>query len=62
MPGPVPGIVVSGTRAAVRISLAAPDELVPREEKVKVTLLLSRRIVDFFKRAAKVWPACLISA
>jgi predicted DNA binding CopG/RHH family protein len=31
--------------------LPAPDALVPREENVKVTL--SRRSVDFFKRAAK---------
>jgi hypothetical protein len=28
-------------------------QLVPREEIVKVTLPLSRRSVDFFKRAAK---------
>ena len=33
--------------------LPAPDVLVPREENVKVTLSLSRRSVDFFKRAAK---------
>jgi predicted DNA binding CopG/RHH family protein len=33
--------------------LPAPDALVPREENVKVTLSLSRRSVDFFKRAAK---------
>jgi hypothetical protein len=31
--------------------LPAPEALVPREENVKVTL--SRRSVDFFKRAAK---------
>ena len=33
--------------------LPAPDTLVPREDNVKVTLALSRRSVDFFKRAAK---------
>jgi predicted DNA binding CopG/RHH family protein len=33
--------------------LPAPDELVAREDNVKVTLSLSRRSVDFFKRAAK---------
>jgi predicted DNA binding CopG/RHH family protein len=33
--------------------LPSPDALVPREENVKVTLALSRRSVDFFKRAAK---------
>ena len=33
--------------------LPAPDDLVPRDENVKVTLSLSRRSVDFFKRAAK---------
>ncbi|MBI2715263.1 MAG: hypothetical protein HYX37_12545 [Rhizobiales bacterium] len=33
--------------------LPPPDALVPREENVKVTLSLSRRSVDFFKRAAK---------
>ena len=33
--------------------LPSPEALVPREENVKVTLSLSRRSVDFFKRAAK---------
>ena len=33
--------------------LPAPEALVPREENVKVTLSLSRRSVDYFKRAAK---------
>jgi predicted DNA binding CopG/RHH family protein len=33
--------------------LPAPHELVAREDNVKVTLSLSRRSVDFFKRAAK---------
>jgi predicted DNA binding CopG/RHH family protein len=33
--------------------LPAPDQLVPREDSVKVTLSLSRRSLDFFKREAK---------
>jgi predicted DNA binding CopG/RHH family protein len=33
--------------------LPSPDELVARDDNVKVTLQLSRRSVDFFKRAAK---------
>lgn len=33
--------------------LPSPDELVLRDDNVKVTLSLSRRSVDFFKRAAK---------
>jgi predicted DNA binding CopG/RHH family protein len=33
--------------------LPAPDALVLREENVKVTISLSKRSVDFFKRAAK---------
>ena len=33
--------------------LPAPDALVLREENVKVTLLLSKRSVDFFKHVAK---------
>jgi predicted DNA binding CopG/RHH family protein len=33
--------------------LPAPDDLVPREDNVKVTLSLSRRSLDFFKREAK---------
>jgi predicted DNA binding CopG/RHH family protein len=33
--------------------LPPPPELVAREDNVKVTLSLSRRSVDFFKRAAK---------
>jgi predicted DNA binding CopG/RHH family protein len=32
--------------------LPAPDELVPREDNVKVTLSLSRRSIEFFKREA----------
>jgi len=33
--------------------LPSPDTLAPRDENVKVTLQLSRRSVDYFKRAAK---------
>ena len=33
--------------------LPRPEELVLREDNVKVTLSLSRRSVEFFKRAAK---------
>lgn len=33
--------------------LPAPDDLVPREDNVKVTLSLSRRSLDFFKREAR---------
>ena len=33
--------------------LPAPEDLVPREDNVKVTLALSRRSLDFFKREAK---------
>lgn len=33
--------------------LPPPDKLVLRDEAVKVTLTLSRRSIDFFKREAK---------
>ena len=33
--------------------LPTPADLVPREDNVKVTLSLSRRSLDFFKREAK---------
>ena len=33
--------------------LPPPDELAARDDTVKVTLALSRRSVEFFKRAAK---------
>ena len=42
-----------GRVRVVKDFLPSPDELVPRDENVKVTLSLSRRSVDFFKRAAK---------
>jgi predicted DNA binding CopG/RHH family protein len=39
--------------AAMKDFLPPPDKLVLRETNVKVTLSLSSRSVDFFKRAAK---------
>jgi len=42
-----------GRVRVVKDFLPSPDALVPRENTVKVTLALSRRSVDFFKRAAK---------
>jgi len=33
--------------------LPPPSDLVPREDNVKVTLSLSRRSLDFFKREAR---------
>ncbi len=39
--------------------LPSPDALAPREQNVKVTLALSRRSVDFFKRAAQAAPRAL---
>ncbi|MBZ0147567.1 MAG: hypothetical protein K8F62_08510 [Pseudorhodoplanes sp.] len=46
----------SGEIGRVRVIedfLPSPDRLVPREENVKVTLSLSRRSLDFFKREAR---------
>jgi predicted DNA binding CopG/RHH family protein len=37
----------------VRDFMPPPAELVPRDEGVKVTIALSRRSVDFFKREAR---------
>ena len=42
-----------GRVRVVQDFLPSPDSLVTREENVKVTLSLSRRSVDFFKRTAK---------
>jgi hypothetical protein len=45
-----------GETAKVRIVedfLPPPSQLVPRDDKVKVTLSLSRRSIDFFKREAR---------
>lgn len=39
--------------------LPPPGDLVPREDNVKVTLSLSRRGLDFFKREAKKAPRAL---
>ena len=49
----------SGIKEAIEQSeviedfLPSPDMLVPKEENVKVTLELSRRSVDLFKRYAR---------
>ena len=42
-----------GRYRVVEDFLPSPDALVAREDNVKVTLGLSRRSVEFFKRAAK---------
>ena len=42
-----------GRLRVVEDFLPPPDALVAREDNVKVTLSLSRRSVDYFKRAAK---------
>jgi predicted DNA binding CopG/RHH family protein len=42
-----------GRIRVVKNFLPPPESLVLREDNVKVTLSLSRRSVDFFKRAAK---------
>jgi predicted DNA binding CopG/RHH family protein len=42
-----------GRVKVVKDFLPSPDALVAREDNVKVTLGLSRRSVEFFKRAAK---------
>ena len=42
-----------GRVRAIEDFLPSPDQLVARDDNVKVTLQLSRRSVDFFKRAAK---------
>ncbi len=42
-----------GRTRVIEDFLPPPDDLVLRDDNVKVTLSLSRRSVDFFKRAAK---------
>ena len=42
-----------GRVRVIKDFLPRPDDLVPREDNVKVTLSLSRRSLDFFKREAK---------
>jgi hypothetical protein len=42
-----------GRVRVVKDFLPPPADLVPREDNVKVTLSLSRRSLDFFKREAK---------
>ena len=42
-----------GRMKVIEDFLPSPDALVAREDTIKVTLGLSRRSVEFFKRAAK---------
>jgi predicted DNA binding CopG/RHH family protein len=42
-----------GRLRVIKDFLPSPDELVRREDNVKVTLSLSRRSLDFFKREAR---------
>lgn len=42
-----------GRTRVIEDFLPSPEQLVLRHDNVKVTLSLSRRSVDFFKRAAK---------
>jgi predicted DNA binding CopG/RHH family protein len=37
----------------IRDFLPAPDQLVRKEPKVKITITLNRRSVDFYKQSAK---------
>ena len=41
------------TSVVVKDFLPPPEELVRREDQVKVTINLSKRSIDFFKRAAE---------
>ena len=43
---------ITGELRRVTDMLPPPDQLVPRDDTVKVTLALSRRSIDFFKREA----------
>jgi predicted DNA binding CopG/RHH family protein len=43
---------IIGDLRPIADTLPPPDQLVPRDDTVKVTLALSRRSVDFFKREA----------
>jgi predicted DNA binding CopG/RHH family protein len=43
---------ITGDLHRIADTLPPPDQLVPRDDTVKVTLALSRRSVDFFKREA----------
>ncbi len=42
-----------GELRAVKDFLPPPEQLILKEENVKVTISLSRSSIDFFKRAAK---------
>jgi hypothetical protein len=43
---------ITGDLRRVTDTLPPPDQLVPRDDTVKVTLALSRRSLEFFKREA----------
>jgi hypothetical protein len=43
---------ITGDLRRVTDMLPPPDQLVPRDDTVKVTLALSRRSIEFFKREA----------
>lgn len=43
---------ITGELRPVTDTLPPPDQLVPRDDTVKVTLALSRRSIEFFKREA----------
>jgi len=43
---------IAGDLHRITDTLPPPDQLVPRDDTVKVTLALSRRSVEFFKREA----------
>lgn len=50
------GDIIEGTVGKMRIIhdfLPSPEELVMKQSKVKVTLALTRRTVEFFKKQAK---------
>jgi len=42
-----------GELKVVKDFLPSPDQLVPKEENIKVTISLNKASVDFFKEAAK---------
>jgi hypothetical protein len=43
---------ITGQLRPITDTLPPPDQLVPRDDTVKVTLALSRRSLEFFKREA----------
>ena len=43
---------ITGNLHRIADTLPTPDQLVPRDDTVKVTLALSRRSIEFFKEEA----------